>query len=145
MVKFMFQKICKYYIIVFVFFFLKKFRLTEAATTRGKHLVNKLNEICDAKQKTLNDKKGALEQLSLLTDHCIEFISRALDRGTDMAVLKTKTWAVRKMNFLEIFRAGANFAPRRPPPSLPGANREESEPVSEIHRFPVSCSVGPEI
>ena len=66
------------------------FRLTEAFTTRGKHLVNKLNEICDSKQKTLNEKKVALEQLSLLTDHCIDFISHALDKGNDMAVLKTK-------------------------------------------------------
>lgn len=65
-------------------------RLTEAFTTRGKHLVNKLNEICDSKQKTLNEKKIALEQLSLLTDHCIDFISHALDKGNDMAVLKTK-------------------------------------------------------
>lgn len=67
------------------------YRLTDAVTTRGKYLVSKLNEVCDSKQKTLNEKKIALEQLSLLTDHCIDFISSALDRGSDMAVLKTKT------------------------------------------------------
>ncbi|XP_065215933.1 E3 ubiquitin-protein ligase TRIM33-like [Planococcus citri] len=66
-------------------------KLTEAITTRGKYLVEKLNEICDTKQRTLNEKKVALEQLSLLTDHCTDFISSALERGSDMAVLKTKT------------------------------------------------------
>jgi len=69
-------------------------RLTDAVTSRGKNLVNILNEICDSKQRTLNEKKVALEQLSLLTDHCIEFITNALERGNDLAVLKTKTYAL---------------------------------------------------
>ncbi len=62
----------------------------EAVTTRGKCVMNDLNEICDTQQKTLNDKKSALERFLVFLDHCIEFVTLALDRGTDVAILKTK-------------------------------------------------------
>lgn len=40
----------------------------------------RLNEVCDAKQRTLAEKKDALEQLAAITDHCVEFVTRALDQ-----------------------------------------------------------------
>jgi len=66
------------------------FRLTSAINTRGKQLVLQLNEVCDVKQRTLKEKKVALEQLSNLTDHCIDFVNNALNKGSDMALLYSK-------------------------------------------------------
>lgn len=57
---------------------------------RGKQLIARLTEVCDSKQKTLQEKKQALEQLSKMTDHCIDFTQHALDTGSDMALLFTK-------------------------------------------------------
>nr|CAD7397008.1 unnamed protein product [Timema cristinae] len=67
-------------------------RLTNAINLRGKQLVLQLNEVCDAKHKTLKEKKVALEQLSSLTDHCIEFVNNALNKGSDMALLYSKKY-----------------------------------------------------
>lgn len=53
-------------------------------------MVTKLNEVCESKQKTLEEKKLALEQISKMTDHCIEFTQHALDNGNDMALLYSK-------------------------------------------------------
>lgn len=50
----------------------------------------RLNEVCDQKQITLNEKKIALDQLSKLTDHCIDFVNYALEKGTDMELLYSK-------------------------------------------------------
>ncbi|XP_075234679.1 transcription intermediary factor 1-alpha-like isoform X2 [Lycorma delicatula] len=66
-------------------------KLTNAINARGKQLVVRLNEVCDAKQVTLNEKKQALEQLSTLTDHCIEFVNNALNQGSDLALLSSKS------------------------------------------------------
>lgn len=66
------------------------FRLTDTIKIRGKHLISRLTEVCDSKQKTLQEKKQALEQLSKMTDHCIDFTQHALDTGSDMALLFTK-------------------------------------------------------
>ncbi|RZF43717.1 hypothetical protein LSTR_LSTR004230 [Laodelphax striatellus] len=66
-------------------------KLTNTINTRGKQLVVRLNDVCDAKQVTLNEKKQALDQLSNLTDDCIEFVNNALDQGSDMALLASKT------------------------------------------------------
>ncbi|XP_039295155.1 E3 ubiquitin-protein ligase TRIM33 isoform X3 [Nilaparvata lugens] len=66
-------------------------KLTNTINTRGKQLVVRLNDVCDAKQQTLNEKKQALDQLSNLTDDCIEFVNNALDQGSDMALLASKT------------------------------------------------------
>lgn len=65
-------------------------RLTNTINVRGKQLVTKLTEVCDSKQKTLQEKKIALDQLSKMTDHCIEFTQHALDNGSDMALLYSK-------------------------------------------------------
>lgn len=65
-------------------------KLTNAINTRGKQLVLRLNEVCDAKQRTLSEKKEALEQLAAITDHCVEFVNGALESGSDTAVLHAK-------------------------------------------------------
>ncbi|CAH0560944.1 unnamed protein product [Brassicogethes aeneus] len=65
-------------------------KLTNTINVRGKQLVSKLTEVCDSKQKTLQEKKEALEQLSKMTDHCIDFTQHALDKGSDMALLYSK-------------------------------------------------------
>lgn len=69
-------------------------RLTNAINTRGKQLVMRLNEVCDQKQNTLNEKKVALDQLSKLTDHCIQFVSHALNKGSDMELLYSKKYVI---------------------------------------------------
>ncbi|XP_068623057.1 E3 ubiquitin-protein ligase TRIM33-like [Battus philenor] len=65
-------------------------KLTNAINTRGKQLVLRLNEVCDGKQRTLSEKKDALEQLAAITDHCVEFVNGALQQGSDTAVLYSK-------------------------------------------------------
>ncbi|XP_011140304.1 E3 ubiquitin-protein ligase TRIM33 [Harpegnathos saltator] len=65
-------------------------QLTNAINTRGKQLVMRLNEVCDQKQNTLNEKKVALDQLSKLTDHCILFGTYVLNKGSDMELLYSK-------------------------------------------------------
>uniref|UniRef100_A0A0C9QFX6 TRIM33_0 protein n=1 Tax=Fopius arisanus TaxID=64838 RepID=A0A0C9QFX6_9HYME len=65
-------------------------QMTNAINTRGKQLVMRLNEVCDQKQNTLNEKRIALDQLSKLTDHCIQFVTYALDKGSDMDFLYSK-------------------------------------------------------
>ncbi|XP_075981925.1 transcription intermediary factor 1-alpha-like [Anticarsia gemmatalis] len=65
-------------------------KLTNAINTRGKQLVLRLNEVCDAKQRTLSEKKEALEQLAAITDHVVGFVNGALDAGSDTAVLHAK-------------------------------------------------------
>ncbi|CAL7945162.1 unnamed protein product [Xylocopa violacea] len=65
-------------------------QLTNTINTRGKQLVMRLNEVCDQKQNTLNEKKVALDQLSKLTDHCIQFVTHALKKGSDMELLYSK-------------------------------------------------------
>lgn len=54
----------------------------------------RLNEVCDAKQKTLSEKKMALEQLSLVTDHCIDFVTNSVNKGSDMALLFSKRYVL---------------------------------------------------
>ncbi|XP_076646892.1 E3 ubiquitin-protein ligase TRIM33 isoform X2 [Halictus rubicundus] len=66
------------------------FQLTNAINTRGKQLIMRLNEVCDQKQNTLNEKKVALDQLSKLTDHCIQFVAHALKKGSDLELLYSK-------------------------------------------------------
>lgn len=55
----------------------------------------RLNEVCDQKQNTLNEKKVALDQLSKLTDHCILFGTYVLNKGSDMELLYSKKYKVR--------------------------------------------------
>lgn len=79
-------------IILYYFSYFVSCRLTNAINTRGKQLVMLLNEVCDQKQNTLNEKKVALDQLSKLTDHCILFGTHALKKGSDMELLYSKKY-----------------------------------------------------
>lgn len=58
----------------------------------------RLNEVCDQKQNTLNEKKVALDQLSKLTDHCIQFVTHALKKGSDMELLYSKKYVFEILN-----------------------------------------------
>ncbi|ENN72418.1 hypothetical protein HUJ04_009043 [Dendroctonus ponderosae] len=80
-------------------------KLTQTVSTRGKQLVGKLTEVCDSKQKTLQEKKLALEQLSKMTDHCIEFTQYALDHGNDMALLYSKKQVTEHLKRIKCKRA----------------------------------------
>ncbi|XP_066154266.1 E3 ubiquitin-protein ligase TRIM33 isoform X2 [Euwallacea fornicatus] len=80
-------------------------KLTQTISTRGKQLVGKLTEVCDSKQKTLQEKKLALEQLSKMTDHCIEFTQYALDHGSDMALLYSKKQVTEHLKRIKCKRA----------------------------------------
>ncbi|KAL1506345.1 hypothetical protein ABEB36_005728 [Hypothenemus hampei] len=80
-------------------------KLTQTISTRGKQLVGKLTEVCDSKQKTLQEKKVALEQLSKMTDHCIEFTQYALDHGSDMALLYSKKQVTEHLKRIKCKRA----------------------------------------
>ncbi|XP_044735141.1 E3 ubiquitin-protein ligase TRIM33 isoform X2 [Chrysoperla carnea] len=80
-------------------------RLTNTINVRGKQLVMRLNEVCDSKQKTLNEKREALDQLSMLTDHCVGFTQHALDRGSDMALLHSKRHVLSHLNRIKSRRA----------------------------------------
>lgn len=72
---------------------------------RGKQLVAKLTEVCDSKQKTLQEKKQALEQLSKMTDHCINFTQHALETGSDMALLYSKKQVTEHLKRIKCKRA----------------------------------------
>lgn len=65
-------------------------KLTNTINVRGKQLISRLTEVCEQKQKTLQEKKVALDQLSKMTDHCIGFTQHALENGSDMALLYSK-------------------------------------------------------
>lgn len=103
-------------------------RLTNTINARGKQLVLRLNEVCDAKQKTLTEKKEALEQLSLLTDHCIEFVNNALSKGSDMALLYSKKSVTSHLQRIKSRRADI------PNPEIPVRISLAFEKVPELIR-----------
>lgn len=61
--------------------------------------------MCDSKQKTLQEKKQALEQLSKMTDHCIHFTQHALETGSDMALLYSKKQVTEHLKRIKCKRA----------------------------------------
>lgn len=70
-------------------------KITNTVNMRGKQLVMRLNEVCDSKLKVLVEKKETLQLLSDNTDHCIEFMQNALEKGSDFAILSSKNlWYV---------------------------------------------------
>ncbi|KAL0273288.1 UNVERIFIED_CONTAM: hypothetical protein PYX00_005994 [Menopon gallinae] len=103
-------------------------RLTNAINARGKQLVLRLNEVCDAKQKTLTEKKEALEQLSLLTDYCIDFVNNALNKGSDMALLYSKKAVTSHLQRIKSRRADI------PNPEIPVRISLAFEKVPELIR-----------
>nr|XP_022912734.1 transcription intermediary factor 1-alpha isoform X2 [Onthophagus taurus] len=80
-------------------------KLTNTINVRGKELVSKLTEVCESKQKTLQEKKTALDQLSKMTDHCIDFTKHALDNGSDMALLYSKKQVTNHLQRIKSKRA----------------------------------------
>ncbi|XP_056629753.1 E3 ubiquitin-protein ligase TRIM33-like [Diorhabda sublineata] len=80
-------------------------KLTNTINVRGKQLIAKLSEVCESKQKTLQEKKVALEQLSKMTDHCIEFTQHALTNGSDMALLFSKKLMTEHLKRIKCKRA----------------------------------------
>ncbi|KAK6637203.1 hypothetical protein RUM44_007617 [Polyplax serrata] len=109
-------------------------RLTNTINARGKQLVLRLNEVCDTKQKTLSEKKEALEQLSLLTDHCIDFVNNALGKGSDMALLYSKKSVTTHLQRIKSRRADI------PNPEIPVRISLAFEKVPELIR--VVSSIG---
>ena len=53
----------------------------------------------------LNEKKDALQLLSGHTDHCIDFVQSALDKGSDSAVLYSKKTLARHLQKVKCQRA----------------------------------------
>ncbi|XP_049937524.1 E3 ubiquitin-protein ligase TRIM33-like isoform X2 [Schistocerca serialis cubense] len=102
------------------------FKLTKAINHRGKQLILQLNEICDNKQHTLMDKKVALEQLSQLTDHCIDFVKNALNKSSDMALLFSKRAVTNHLQRIKSRRADI------PNPEIPVRIHLSSEKVNEL-------------
>lgn len=80
-------------------------KLTNTINVRGKELISRLSEVCEQKQKTLQEKKVALDQLSKMTDHCIEFTQHALDNGSDMALLYSKRQVTMHLQRIKCKRA----------------------------------------
>ncbi|KAI5702993.1 hypothetical protein M8J75_006500 [Diaphorina citri] len=102
--------------------------LTNAINLRGKQLAYKLNEICDSKQKTLNEKKVTLEQLSRLTDHCIEFVNNGLNTGSDMALLSSKANVMHHLQRIKSRRADI------PNPEIPVRIALNFEKITDLAR-----------
>lgn len=65
----------------------------------------RLNEVCDQKQTTLKEKKIALDQLSKLTDHCIDFVDYVLDQDNDMELLYSKKSVTNHLRRIKCRRA----------------------------------------
>ncbi|XP_044748323.1 transcription intermediary factor 1-alpha-like isoform X2 [Coccinella septempunctata] len=80
-------------------------KLTNTINVRGKQLVSKLSDVCESKQKTLNEKKQALEQLSKMTDYCILFTQHALEKGSDLALLYSKKQVTEHLKRIKCRRA----------------------------------------
>lgn len=103
-------------------------KLTNAVNMRGKHLVLRLNEVCDGKLKVLNEKKDALQLLSGHTDHCIEFVQSALDKGSDSAVLYSKKTLSRHLQKVKCQRADI------PNPEIPVRIQIQLNQVQELQK-----------
>ena len=87
-----------------------------------------MNDVCNSKHKTLNEKKLALKQLSGLTDHCINFVQGALNKGSDMALLSTKKNLTCHLNRIKAMRADI------PNPDIPVRIMLNIEKLSELAR-----------
>ncbi|XP_012287057.1 E3 ubiquitin-protein ligase TRIM33 isoform X2 [Orussus abietinus] len=109
-------------------------QLTNAINTRGKLLIMRLNEVCDQKQNTLNEKKVALDQLSKLTDHCIQFVTYALDKGLDVSLLYSKKSITGHLQRIKSRRADI------PNPEIPVRIHLSLEKVSDLIK--VVSSIG---
>lgn len=103
-------------------------RITNTVNMRGKQLAVRLNEVCDSKLKVLNEKKDALQLLSNHTDHCIDFVQSALDKGSDSAVLFSKKTLSRHLQKVKCQRADI------PNPEIPVRIQVQLNQVPELQK-----------
>ncbi|XP_055378936.1 E3 ubiquitin-protein ligase TRIM33 [Condylostylus longicornis] len=103
-------------------------KITNTVNARGKQLAMRVNEVCDAKLKVLCEKKEALQLLSDNTDHCIDFVSNALEKGSDGAVLYSKKSLSRHLQKLKCQRADI------PNPEIPVRLNIQLNQVSELQK-----------
>lgn len=103
-------------------------KITNTVNLRGKQLAMRLNEVCDTKLKVLNEKKEALQLLSENTDHCIEFVQSALDKGSDCAILYSKKSLARHLQKLKCQRADI------PNPEIPVRIQVQLNQVPELQK-----------
>ncbi|SPP82568.1 transcription intermediary factor 1-alpha isoform X2 [Drosophila guanche] len=103
-------------------------KITNTVNTRGKQLIMRLNEVCDSKLKVLVEKKETLQLLSDNTDHCIEFMQNALDKGSDFAILSSKKSLVRHLQKLKCQRADI------PNPEIPVRIQVQLNQVSDLQK-----------
>lgn len=103
-------------------------RITNTVNARGKQLVHRLSEVCDGKLKVLNEKKEALQLLSNHTDHCIDFVNFALNKGSDSAVLFSKKSLTQHLQKVKCQRADI------PNPEIPVRIQVQMNQVSELQK-----------
>lgn len=103
-------------------------RITNTVNTRGKQLVHRLSEVCDGKLKVLNEKKDALQLLSHHTDHCIDFVKLALDKGSDSAVLFSKKTLTQHLQKVKCQRADI------PNPEIPVRIQVQMNQLPELQK-----------
>lgn len=103
-------------------------QITNTVNARGKQLVHRLSEVCDGKLKVLNEKKDALQSLSNHTDHCIDFVKLALDKGSDSAVLFSKKTLTQHLQKVKCQRADI------PNPEIPVRIHVQMNQVVELQR-----------
>lgn len=104
-------------------------KITNTVNMRGKQLVMRLNEVCDSKLKVLVEKKETLQLLSDNTDHCIEFMQNALEKGSDFAILSSKKSLVRHLQKLKCQRADI------PNPEIPVRIQVQLNQVSDLQKI----------
>lgn len=78
--------------------------------------------------KVLNEKKDALQLLSGHTDHCIDFVQFALDKGSDNAVLFSKKTLSRHLQKVKCQRADI------PNPEIPVRIQVQLNQVQELQK-----------
>ena len=103
-------------------------KITNTVNTRGKQLAMRVNEVCDGKLKILTEKKDALQMLSDNTDHCIDFVANALEKGSDGAILFTKKSLARHLQKLKCQRADI------PNPEIPVRLNIQLNQIEELLR-----------
>ncbi|XP_037711126.1 transcription intermediary factor 1-alpha isoform X5 [Drosophila subpulchrella] len=103
-------------------------KITNTVNTRGKQLIMRLNEVCDSKLKVLVEKKETLQLLSDNTDHCIDFMQNALEKGSDFAILSSKKSLVRHLQKLKCQRADI------PNPEIPVRIQVQLNQVSDLQK-----------
>ncbi|XP_068155302.1 E3 ubiquitin-protein ligase TRIM33 isoform X1 [Drosophila tropicalis] len=103
-------------------------KITNTVNMRGKQLVMRLNEVCDSKLKVLVEKKETLQLLSDNTDHCIEFMQNALEKGSDFAILSSKKSLIRHLQKLKCQRADI------PNPEIPVRIQVQLNQVADLQK-----------